>query len=91
MQHCNVVARDLPSVQPGEEIFAGDELKRYQEFDVTDDELKLRIDKYWHKIFSRRDASGENIVVFPKMVKCSISLCHSNADVENHSIQTKEC
>ena len=82
LQHCRVVAREMPSVQPEEEIITGDEWIRYQEFEVTNDDLKLRIDKYWHKIFSRRDDSGDNFVVLPKMVKCVLSLCHSNADVE---------
>ena len=60
-----------------------------KEFEMTDDDLKLRIDKYWHKIFSRRDDSGDNFVVLPKMVKCPLSLCHSNADVER-SFSTKK-
>ena len=33
-------------------------------------------------IFSRRDDSGDNFVVLLKMVKCALSICHSNADVE---------
>ena len=82
LQHCRVVAREIPSVQPEEKIIAGDEWIRYQEFEVTDDDLKCRTDKYWHKIFSRRDDSGDNFVVLPNMVKCFLSLCHSNADVE---------
>ena len=63
-------------------LITGNELIRYQEFEVTDDKLKLRIDKYWHKIFSRRDDSGDSFVVLTKMVKCALSLCQSNADVE---------
>ena len=82
LQHCRVVAREIPSVQPEEEIIAGSEWIRYQEFEVTDDDLKLRIDKYLHKKFSRRGDSGDNFVVLPKMVKCALSLFHSNADVE---------
>ena len=44
--------------------------------------MKLKIDKFWHKIFSRRDASGDHFVTLPKMVKIDLALCHSNADVE---------
>ena len=49
---------------------------------VADEDLKLRIDKYWHNIFNRRDESGDSFVLLPKMAKCALSLCHSNADVE---------
>ena len=63
----------MPSVQPEEEIIAGDEWIRYQEFEVMDDDLILRIDKYLHKTFSRRYDSGGNFVVLPKMVKCVIT------------------
>ena len=28
------------------------------------------------------DSSGDTFVVLPKMVKCALALCHSNADVE---------
>ena len=28
------------------------------------------------------DSSGDKFVVLPKMVKCALALCHSNADVE---------
>ena len=82
LQHCRVVAREMPSILPEEEVIAGDEWARYQELKLTDEDLKLRIDKYWHNIFNRRDESGDSFVVLPKMVKCALSLCHSNADVE---------
>ena len=71
LQHSRVVAREMPSILQEEEVIAGDEWVRYQELKLTDEDLKLRIDKYWH-----------SFVVLPKMVKCALSLCHSNADVE---------
>ena len=89
MQHCRVVAREMPSVQAEEEIITGDEWIRYQEFVVTSDDSKLRIDKYWHKIFCKRDDSRDNFVVLPKMVKCALSLCDSNVGVER-SFSTKK-
>ena len=66
LQQCKVVAREMPSVQPEEEIITGDECIRYQEFEVTDDDLKFRIDKYWHKILIRREDIGDNFVVLQK-------------------------
>ena len=66
LQHCRVVTREMPSVQPEEEIIAGDEWIRYQEFEATDDDLKLRIDKYWHKIFSRGDDSEDSLWYYQK-------------------------
>ena len=91
LQLCRVVAREMPSVQPEEEIIAGDKWIRYQEFEVTDDDLKLRIDKYWHKIFSRRDDSGHNFVVLPKMVNVPYDFATQIQILKNHSVQTKEC
>ena len=77
-----VVASEMPNVQPEEEITAGGEWIRCQELEVTEDDVKLRIDRFWHKIFSRTDASGDHFVILLKMVKCALALCHSNADVE---------
>ena len=82
MQHCRAVASEMLSVQPEEEVAVGDEWIRYQEIEVTEDDVKLRIDKLWHTIFSSTDASGEHFVILPKMVKYAFTLCHSNADVK---------
>ena len=91
LQHCRTVASEMPSVHPEEEVTAGDEWIGYQEFEVTVDDVKLRIDKLWHKIFSRSDASGDHFVTLPKKVYCALALCHSNADVERSLVETKEC
>ena len=72
----------MRSVQPEKEVTAGNEWIRYQEFEVIGDDVKPRIDKFWHRIFSRTDASGDHFVILPKMVKCALALCNSNADVE---------
>ena len=54
--------------------------------------MKLRIDKVWHKIYSRTDTSGEYFVISPKMVKCALGHCQSNAEMlKDHLVQTKEC
>ena len=89
LQHCSVVAREMSRVQPEEEIIAGDEWIRYKEIEVTDGDLKLRIDKYWHKIFSRRDDSGDNFVVLPKMVKYHFAI--QMQMLKDHSVHIKEC
>ena len=82
LQHCRVVAREMPSIQPEEEIIAGDEWIRYQEFEVTYDDLKLRIDKTGTR-YSAGEMTVETILwYYQKMVKHALSLCHSNADVE---------
>ena len=73
LQHCRVVASKMLSVPPEEEV-AGDEWIRYQEFEVTDDNLKLRINKFWHKIFSWTDASGEHFVISPNCQMCFSTL-----------------
>ena len=44
--------------------------------------MKHRIEKFWHKIFSRTEVSGDYFEILQKMVKCVLGLCHSNADVE---------
>ena len=81
----------MPSVQPEEEIITGDERIRYQEFEVTGDDLKLRIDKYWHKIFSRRDDSGDNFVVLPKNGKIYLITATQIQMLKDHLVQRKEC
>ena len=66
LQHCREVDSKMPSVQPEEEITAWDEWIRYQELEVTEDNVKLRIDIFCQKIFSRTDVSGEHFVLLPK-------------------------
>ena len=51
--------------------------------------MKLKMDKFWHKIFSRTDGSEDHFVILPKMVKCASALCHSNADIERSFIENK--
>ena len=45
-------------------------------------EEDLSVDHFWRKVFGGKDSSGHKFVVLPKMVKCTLALCHSNADVE---------
>ena len=33
-------------------------------------------------MFSKENPVGEQFAILPKMVKCTLSLCHSNADME---------
>ena len=34
------------------------------------------------KVFTKNDNCGDQFEVLPKVVKCALALCHSNADVE---------
>ena len=52
-------------------------------------------DHFWQSIFDKGDACGDAFQVLPKLVKCALSLSHSNADVErslsvNKRVLTKE-
>ena len=71
----------MPSIQPGEEMKV-DEWIRYQEINVTEDDQSLCVDHSWKKVFTKKDNCGDQFEVLPKMVKCAVPLCHSNADVE---------
>ena len=95
LQHCKVLASQMPSLQPQEEVVVGDEWIHYQELNVEERDLKLRVDQFWHKVFIMSDATGEKFSVLPKMIKCALALCHSNADVErslsiNKKVVTKQ-
>lgn len=46
------------------------------------EESQNRVDHFWYKLFKKAEKSGVAFEVLPKMVKCALSLCHSNADVE---------
>ena len=74
LQHCKVVASHLPSLQQQDEIIAGDEWIHYQEIDIGEEDLKLRVDHCWHKVFTKGDRSGDCFVVLQKMVKCALAL-----------------
>ena len=50
--------------------------------EIKEEDLSLRVDHFWRKVFGGIDSSGDKFVVLPKMVKCALALCHSNADVE---------
>ena len=82
LQHCRVVVSQMPSLDSSEELTAGDEWVHYQELKIKEEDLKLRVDPFWSKLFDSTDASEDRFVVLPKMVKCALSLSHSNADIE---------
>ena len=60
----------------------GDEWSHYMEVEIKEEDLSLRVDHFWRKVFGGIDSSGDKFVVLPKMVKCALALCHSSADVE---------
>ena len=80
MQHCMVVAQNMPSLSEEEQITVGDEWAHYMKLEIKKEDL--RVDHFWRKVFGGIDSSGDKFVVLPKMVKCALALCHSNADVE---------
>ena len=95
LQYCRVVAHEMPSVTKEEELRVVDEWIKYQEFEFSDDNYKCRVGHFWSKLFQREDTCGEKFVTLPKMVKCALALCHSNADVErslsiNKKVVTKQ-
>ena len=93
-EYCKTVASAMPCITGDEKVKVGDEWIRYQEIEINDDDIQGRIDHFWHRIFNIPDKCGDFFEVLPKMVKCALALCHSNADVErslstNKKIVTK--
>ena len=82
LEYCLTIAKKLPSVTAAEAVRVGDEWLRYQEMDLTNEDMEVRVDHFWNKIFNKTDESGDKFIILPKMVKCALALCHSNADVE---------
>ena len=82
MQHCMVVAQNMPSFSEEEQITVGDEWAHYMEVEIKEEDLSLRVDHFWRKVFGGIDSSRDKFVALPKMVECALVLCHSNADVE---------
>ena len=54
LQHCRVVASHIPSIQPGEEMKAGDEWIRYKEMNMIEDDQSLHVDNFWKKCSPRK-------------------------------------
>ena len=82
LHHCRKVAEEMSSIKKEEEILVGDEWVRYQQINLDEDDMEVRVDHFWNKMFRRTDGSGDRFELIPKMVKCALALCHSNADVE---------
>ena len=52
------------------------------DMDISQIDKKGRVDHFWKSIFEKSEAFDNPFVVLPKMVKCALTMCHSNADVE---------
>ena len=63
-----------PSLSEEEQITVGDEWAHYMEVEIKEEDLSLRVDHFWRKVFGGIDSSGNNFVVLPKMVKCALAL-----------------
>lgn len=93
--HCKVVAQALPCITEKDDSRVGDEWVRFQEVNIQEKDSHMRVDHFWQSIFDKGDACGDAFQVLPKLVKCALSLSHSNADVErslsvNKRVLTKE-
>lgn len=67
----------MPSIAAGDERRVGDEWLMYQEMDLKDEDVEVRVDHFWNKIFNRTHKSGDKFKFLPKMVKCALAPCHS--------------
>ena len=72
LQHCKVVASQMPCLEPQEEVTGGDEWIHYQELNMGEEDLQPRVDHFWHKVFTKADASGDQFSMLPKMIKCAL-------------------
>ena len=72
----------MPCLVPQEQVIAGDEWIHCQEINVGEADLQLRVNHFWHEVFTKADTIDDQFSVLPKMIKCPLALCHSNADVE---------
>ena len=84
---CKTVASTMPCITGDKKVV--NEWIRYQEIEINDDDIQGSIYHFWHRIFNIPDKCGDFLEVLPKMVKCALALCHSNADVER-SLSTKK-
>ena len=71
MQHCMVVARNMPNLSDEEQVMVGHEWAHYMEIEVKEEDFNLRVYHFRHEVFCSRDSSGGKFVVLPKMVKCA--------------------
>ena len=56
-QHYRVVASQISSVDNNEELLAGDEWVWYQELEIKEEDLKVRVDHFWCRVFDRTDVN----------------------------------
>ena len=90
LQYCKVLVQEMPSVAPEDEVKAGDGWVKYMDMDISQTDLKGRVDHFWKSIFKKAEIVDNPSVVLPKkMVKCALTLCHSNADAEGSLIVNK--
>ena len=66
----------MPSTWPEEEIIAGGECVMYQEMELKQDDMELRVDHFWHKIFWKIVECGDHFELLPNLVKCALALIH---------------
>ena len=75
--------QNVPSLSEEEQITVVDGWAHYMEVEIKEEDLSLRVDHFWRKVFGGIDSSRDKFVVLPKMVKCALAPCHSNTNVES--------
>ena len=74
LQLYKVLAHEMPSVAPEDEVKAGDEWVKYMDMDISQIDQKGRVDQFWKSIFEKAETVDNPFFVLPKMVKCAFTL-----------------
>ena len=81
----------MPSLSEEEQITVADELARYMEVEIKEEDLSLRVDHFWRKVFGGIDSSGDKFVVLYKMVKCQLHFVIPMQMLKDLSVSIGEC
>ena len=75
VKYCKVISGQMPSIQP-QEVEVGDEWIQYQKFALTEDDVKLTVDHFWHKVPSKVDLGTDKFAALPKLwnVLCPLAI-----------------
>ena len=82
------VGDSLPCIKPEDLTVLTDEWRIYAETDIPEewaqkDGSAVRVDQYWSKVLKLKSVSGsQKFSMLGKVIKCTLSLSHGNADNE---------
>ena len=54
----------MPGLSEEEQITVGNEWAHNMEVEIKEEDLSLRVDHFWRKVFGGIDSSGDKFVVF---------------------------